>query len=146
MKIMVIYDSTFGNTKTIADTIAKELGNDVQALSVSDLKENSLDGIEFLVVGSPIIAWKPSERMGMFLSNIPQGRLKGVKAAAFDTRVKLFIHGDAVEKIALALTEAGAEMIGESNMFYVKGKEGPLYKGETEKAIQWAKKLRSIMR
>ena len=66
MKIMVIYDSTFGNTKTIADTIAKELGNDVQALSVSDLKENSLDGIEFLVVGSPIIAWKPSERMGMF--------------------------------------------------------------------------------
>lgn len=142
MKALVIFDTNFGNTKMIAETIAKELGNDTKAISVSDFNIKDLEGIELFVVGSPIIGWRPSERMGKFLDSLTKDQLKGIKATAFDTRVKLFIHGDAAGKISKKLDEAGAEIIAKPMAFFVKGKEGPLLDGEIEKAIQWAKRLK----
>lgn len=113
MKALVIFDSNFGNTKIIAETISRELGKDVKVLSVSDFNIKELEGIELLVVGSPIIAWRPSEKMGKFLAGLSSGQLKGLKAATFDTRVKLFISGNASKKIAKELKRAGAEIIVE---------------------------------
>jgi len=66
-------------------------------------------------------------------------------AAAFDTRVKLFIHGDAARKLTKALTDAGASIIGGPMAFYVKGSEGPLMDGETERAAAWATDLMATM-
>lgn len=140
MKAIVIYDTNFGNTKIIAETIAAGLGKNVETASVSGFDIKKMKGIELLVVGSPIIGWKPSERMQGFLDKLGKGQLKGVKAATFDTRAKIF-HGDAAKKIALKLEEAGAEIISKPEVFYVKGKEGPLFDGEKEKAAAWAKKI-----
>ncbi|MBI4976926.1 MAG: flavodoxin domain-containing protein [Spirochaetes bacterium] len=145
MKSAVIYDTSFGNTKKIAEVIARELGDGAAAVPVSDFEIASLDNIKLLVVGSPIIAWKPSERMAGFLAKLTPGHLIGKKAAAFDTRVKLFIHGDAVLKITEALKNAGAEMAANPEVFFVHGKQGPLYKGEIEKAVQWARLIKSIV-
>lgn len=142
MKALVIFDTNFGNTKMIAEAIAKELDNDTKAISVSDFNVKDLEGLELIVVGSPIIGWRPSEKMGKFLDSLTKGQLKGIKAIAFDTRVKLFIHGDAAGKISKKLNEAGAEIIAKPMAFFVKGKEGPLFDGEIEKAMQWAKGLK----
>ncbi len=141
MKALVIFDSNFGNTQKIAEAIAEELKT--QAVPVLKVSISELVGLELIVVGSPINAWRPSERMGKFLANLKEGQLKGIKAAAFDTRVKLFIHGDAAKKIAKALENAGAEIIVEPQAFFVKGREGPLLDGEIEKASQWAKSVRT---
>jgi flavodoxin len=140
MKTLIIFDSNFGNTQKIAETIAKEF--ETQAIPVSKVSIDELGGLDLVVVGSPINAWRPSEKMGKFLANLNKGQLKGVKAAAFDTRVKLFIHGDAAKKISKALENAGAEIIIEPQAFFVKGREGPLLDGEIEKASQWAKLIR----
>jgi flavodoxin len=140
MKTLIIFDSNFGNTQKIAETIAKEF--ETQAIPVSKVSIDELGGLDLVVVGSPINAWRPSEKMGKFLANLNKGQLKGVKAAAFDTRVKLFIHGDAAKKISKALENAGAEVIIEPQAFFVKGREGPLLEGEIEKASQWAKLIR----
>jgi len=40
------------------------------------------------------------------------------------------------------LADAGAEMISEPQPFYVKGKEGPLFEGELEKARDWAVEIK----
>lgn len=141
MKAIIIFDSNFGNTQKIAETIAKEF--ETQAIPVSKASIDELEGLDLIVVGSPINAWRPSDKMGKFLANLNKGQLKGVKAAAFDTRVKLFIHGDAAKKISKALENAGAEIIIEPQAFFVKGREGPLLDGEIEKASQWAKMIRS---
>jgi flavodoxin len=140
MKAIIIFDSNFGNTQKIAETIAKEF--ETQAIPVSKASIDELGGLDLIVVGSPINAWRPSEKMGKFLANLNKGQMKGVKAAAFDTRVKLFIHGDAAKKISKALENAGAEIIIEPQAFFVKGNEGPLLDGEIEKASQWAKLIR----
>jgi flavodoxin len=142
MKSLVIFDSTFGNTGKIAETIAKELGTESRAVSVSDCRATELMGIELIVVGSPIIGWRPSEKMGFFLADLDKGKLKGLRAATFDTRVRKFYHGDAAKKIAQALKKAGAEIIAVPQAFYVQGKEGPLLDGEIEKAVEWAKSIK----
>ncbi len=140
MKTLVVFDSNFGNTQKIAETIAEEF--ETQAVPVSKVSIDELQGLDLVIVGSPINAWRPSEKMGKFLSNLNKGQLKGIKAAAFDTRVKLFIHGDAAKKISKALENAGAEIIVEPHAFFVKGNEGPLLDGEIEKASEWAKLIR----
>jgi len=140
---LVIFDTSFGNTKIIAETIAKELGNDTKAISVIDFNNNELEGTDLLVVGSPIIDWKPSEKMGNFLVSLSKDQLKGFKAATFDTRVKIFFHGDAAKKISQKLKEARAEIIVQPQAFLVKGKEGLLIDGEIEKAIEWVKTIKT---
>jgi flavodoxin len=136
MSSLVLFDSNYGNTKIIADTIAAKLGT--AAVSVAGLDPFSLAGVDLLVVGSPIIGWKPSERMQAFLANLGEGTLRGVKAAAFDTRVRLFIHGDAAGKISHALEKAGARIVARPHGFIVDGRQGPLAHGEVDKAAAWA--------
>ncbi|MFZ3069374.1 MAG: flavodoxin domain-containing protein [Microgenomates group bacterium] len=144
MKILVIYDSTFGNTKTIAETIAKNLHKEAQTKYVLDVSANDLRGVDVLIVGAPIIAWKPSENMFNFLSSLKDGQLKGIKVTSFDTRVKLF-HGDAAKQMLNTLQDTGGQQLTPPQYFYVKGKEGPLFSGEVEKAATWAKTLANLL-
>jgi len=146
IKALVIFDTTFGNTKTIAEAIAKELGNGAKAVQASSVGASELKGLDLLVAGSPIIGWKPSEKMEAFLNSLTKEQLKGVKAVAFDTRVKIFIHGDAARKISERLEAAGAEIVSKPQMFYVKGREGPLFDGEVEKSVEWAKSIKSQLK
>jgi flavodoxin len=142
MKALVVYDSNYGNTKKIAGAIAKEL--ETKAVSVSELGRNELNDIELLIVGSPVNGWRPTEKISKFLSSLYKDQLNGVKVAAFDTRVKLFIHGDAAKKISKGLERAGGKNVTTSQEFIVKGTEGPLLDGETDKAINWAKTLKKL--
>ena len=138
MKTLVIYDSAFGNTKKIAEAIAEGIGAEV--INVSEAKACEMRNYELIIVGSPIQGWRPLASMTNFLSALPKESLKGIKVAAFDTRINIFVHGDAVQKMAKALAAAGAEVVG-TEFFYVKDKEGPIVEGETERAVAWAKSL-----
>jgi flavodoxin len=138
MRARVVYDTNYGNTRTVAEVIARELGRDAAALSVSDITDESLTGVDLLVVGCPINGWRPTEKMQEFLRGVAPGSLTGVRAAAFDTRVKLFIHGDAAAKISQALQAAGATIVAKPQGFIVQGTEGPLAPGQTDKAGAWA--------
>lgn len=143
MKSLVIYDSTFGNTKIIAETISQNLGNDSLVLSISEINEINYQDFDLIIVGSPIIGWRPTIKMQEFLSKLQPNSLKGISATSFDTRVKLFIHGDAANKIATKLTHLGASIITKPHPFYVKVKdqETHLLDGEIEKAKQWSKQI-----
>jgi flavodoxin len=138
MTMLVVFDTTYGNTKIIADTIASRLGNDAMAVPVDRVHSSDFDGVDLLVVGSPIIAWRPSQKIQAFLTTLHEASLTGVRAAAFDTRVRLFIHGDAASKISHALEKAGAQIVAEPRGFIVTGREGPLAEGEVDEAASWA--------
>jgi flavodoxin len=148
---VVVYDSNFGNTAAIAQIIATELartavGQGAAAVSVDDLEPESLAGLTLLVVGSPIIGWRPTEKMQAYLAtltpgSLTPGSLSGVQAAAFDTRVRLFIHGNAAAKISKALEQAGALIVAKPHGFIVEGSEGPLAEGQPEQAAEWARSI-----
>lgn len=142
MKALILYDSTYGNTKSVAETIARSLQSlPAKAVSVKDFRPRDLSADDVLIVGSPIQGWRPTPKITELLAGLAKDGLNGVKAAAFDTRVKLFIHGDAAKKMTAALKQGGAEIISKPMAFYVKGTEGPLLDGESGKAANWAQQL-----
>ena len=155
MKIVVIYDSFFGNTKQIAQTIGNALNenNEVEVLDVSMVLHNQISSIDILIVGSPTRGFRPSENSINFLKSIAKTGLKGVKVAAFDTRLSLpkiksksirFIvktGGYAAKHIAKALQKKGGISVLLPEGFLVAGEEGPLVEGELERASNWAKSM-----
>jgi len=142
MEAVVLYDSNYGNTKTIAETISGSLtGMAAKAVPVTSFNAQELQAGDLLVVGSPINGWRPTARITEALSSLDTDQLRGVRAAAFDTRLHIFIHGDAAKKISKSLREHGAEIIAAPRAFYVQKSEGPLDAGEGEKASQWADAL-----
>jgi flavodoxin len=143
MKALVVFDSAYGNTGEIAQSIGEGIGGDVSVLKVDQVGPHDFETAEFILIGSPTYGGRPSTGIQQLLKIIPVSSVKGKKAAAFDTRleakiVKLF--GFAADKIARELKSKGAILLG-SEGFFVKGKEGPLIDGETERAASWAKEL-----
>lgn len=142
MKAHVLYDSGFGNTRHIAGAIADELAIlHAKAVHVSDFDPGALAAGDLLIVGSPINAWHPTDKVTEMLKALGQRGLDGIKAAAFDTRVKVLIHGDAAKKMTSQLKKAGATIIADPMPFYVEGVEGPLREGEIQKAAAWGQKI-----
>ncbi|MGE5593097.1 MAG: flavodoxin family protein [Betaproteobacteria bacterium] len=155
MKVLIVYDSIFGNTEQIARAIGKALGAtaNVEALRVGDVKPEHLSGLGLLIVGSPTRGFRPTKPIAGFLNSIPQDGLRGVRVSAFDTRistadvrarflnvmVKLF--GYAAKPIADGLEKRGGSLAAPPEGFFVKDTEGPLKDGEIERAAAWARSL-----
>ncbi len=148
MKKLLVYDSYFGNTKQVAQGIANNLA--AKIIKASNVKISDLDKIEMLIIGSPTRGGRASEEVQKFLENIPEGALKNVKVAAFDTRIsekdinfalRILVKtiGYAAPKLADILISKGGELVISPEGFIVKGKEGPLLAGEIERATGWIK-------
>lgn len=142
MKALVVYDSNYGNTKLVAEEVAEHLGNDVRTLSVCDLDVTDMKDVDLLVLGSPINGWRATDKTRDALEKFKEHDFDGVKFTTFDTRVKMFIHGDAKDKLSEMIAEKGGELIAQPQEFYVTGREGPLFEGEIEKAASWAEEIK----
>jgi flavodoxin I len=160
MKAMVIYDSAYGNTERIARAIGGALGSPevVETRRAVEVRPEQLAGLDLLVVGSPTQKFRPLPGVTNFLKAIPQGGLKGVKVAAFDTRftedavdkvrvlaffVRMF--GYAAQPIADRLEKKGGQLAVPPEGFYVADTEGPLLDGESERAAEWAKQIAATL-
>ncbi len=144
MKILIIYDSVFGNTEQIAQAIGNALGSqeDVEILRVSNVKPGQLTGLKLLIVGSPTHGGRPTSAIQDFLNKVSESAIRGINVAAFDTRFStrlVRIFGYAAGRIADSLKRNGGTLILSPEGFFVKGKEGPLKEGELERAASWAK-------
>ncbi len=153
MKVLIVYDSIFGNTEQIALAISNSLGSkeNAETCRVSKMKPEQLNGLGLLIVGSPTRAFRPTKAITNFLKKISSNSLKSVKIAAFDTRistadinsrllnvlVKLF--GYAAKPIADKLEKKGGGLVIPPEGFFVKDSEGPLKDGELKRATDWAK-------
>ena len=151
MKALVVYDSAYGNTESIAKAIVGACK--ATTLRPGEVKPEHLEGLDLLVVGSPTQAFQSLSSIKAFLKNLPAGSLKGVKVASFDTRmdvkqvgnrfltflVRLF--GYAAEPIMSTMVKKGGVRTVAPIGFIVSDKEGPLLDGEIERAIQWATEL-----
>jgi flavodoxin I len=147
MKVLVIYDSLHGNTGKIARAIAGALGEDIQAVRVDEAKPEELSSYDLLFIGSPTQGGRFTETMKEFIEKIPDGALKNVSVAAFDTRAKakwVKIFGYAAGRIGEELEEKGGNLIAPPEPFYVKGTKGPLQDGEVERAAAWGKSLAEV--
>ena len=152
MKVLVVADSAFGNTWTLAGTIGDAFGNDARALRPGQVQSGDMVGVELLIVGSPTQGGQPLPVVTGWLRRLPKGALTGMDVAAFDTRVAaadqafavrmlVSVIGYAAPKLAKQLVARGGHPIAPPEGFFVDGKQGPMKPGELERASAWAKAL-----
>jgi hypothetical protein len=165
MRIVVVYESMFGNTKTIGELIAEGLREaaEVNVGSVDELSPAEALDAALLVAGGPthahgmarpnahqsVAKMDPHHKYGPvlpgreslrgWLERLPSG---GAMAAAFDTRFDKpkWLTGSAAEKIARRMRGKGYSVIG-AQSFFVETTGGPLADGERERAIAWGRGL-----
>jgi hypothetical protein len=168
MRTVIVYESMFGNTRLIAQAIAKGLdAQDVRVLGVTEADETALHDVDLVVVGGPTQAWsmsRPSTRRGapLYVRKPDSGLVlepnadtgPGVRewlgtvgrinaqAAAFDTRIAspVLFTGRASKAVARHLRRHGFTVILPPESFLVD-KKSHLLSGELERACAWGKRI-----
>ena len=152
MKGIVVYDTSSGNTKKIAETIAetlKESAIDVDLFYVKDVKKLSAKDYNFFVLGSPTKFGTMSFTVKSFLGKLKSEEWLNKPFAAFDTENPENVEKaraenkewSAAEKIADKLKEKKMNQLLPVLKALVLGWKGPLVEGEIERAKIYAKDL-----
>ena len=144
MKVLVVYDSVYGNTEQIARAIGGAIANDVQILHAKDIKSSELQGIDLLIAGAPTQGGRPTQAMQDFQKRVSESDIKGMNIATFDTRISakwVGIFGYAAGRIAKNLKKKGSVLLVDPEPFFVEGTQGPLKEGELERAAAWTQEV-----
>ena len=124
MRALVVYDSIVGNTEAIARAIAVRLEatGPVRLSAAADAVPLHVAGVDLLVVGGPTHRHGVSEAMQTFLDGVPRGALRGMAAAAFDTRYPgaRWLTGSAAVEIARVLKKKGARLVAGPESFFMQ--------------------------
>jgi hypothetical protein len=155
-RAVVLYESLFGNTETIAKAIADGLGESCEVtLGHFGDVPGAVEGADLIVLGGPTHGWgmtKPQSRRQ------PGGQIYevgvrewleaarpglGKAAAAFDTRFDKprWMTGSAAARIGRELERLGYRMAMGPESFFVLHTGGPLKEGEQERAKRWGSEL-----
>jgi menaquinone-dependent protoporphyrinogen IX oxidase len=146
-KGIVIFDTSYGNTRTIAETISetlKESGIQVDAFYVKEVKKLGAKDYDFLVLGSPTKFGTMSFAIRFFLGKLKREEWMNKPFAAFDTENPENIErkeGSAAEKIAEKLRDRQMSQLLPVLKAVVLGWKGPLQEGEIERTQEYAREL-----
>jgi menaquinone-dependent protoporphyrinogen IX oxidase len=152
MKGIVVFDTSYGNTKRIAETISetlKESGIQVDVFYVKEVKKLSVKDYDFLVLGSPTKFGTMSFAIRFFLGKVKREEWMNKPFAAFDTENPENIEreeGSAAEKIAEKLKEKQMNQLLPVLKAVVLGWKGPLQEGEIERVKEYAGELAVILK
>ncbi len=169
MRALVVYESMYGNTHTIADSIATGLrsAGEVRVIPVAEATAELMAWADLVVVGGPThvhgmtratsrrgaveAAAKPDSRVTLdpdaqgaglrdWLAAL--GQAKGKEAAAFDTRVSgpALLTGRASSGIASELRHHGFTLVVEPESFLVD-RDNALVVDEPDRAIRWGERV-----
>ena len=161
MHALVVYESMYGNTRLIAEAVARGLTAhakvDTTEVAVAP-KEIPAD-IDLLVVGGPTHAFsmsRPSTRedarrdgaIGTAATGIREWidglgpQRPPIRVATFDTKVaKPRLPGSAARSALRKLRRLGFTPVAPARTFLVEGKSGPLLSGQEDAATGWGEKL-----
>jgi menaquinone-dependent protoporphyrinogen IX oxidase len=140
MNILVTYATRHGNTRRIAEAVAGalEARGDVRLVPIEELKTIGAD-IDLFVVGGPTEGHGMTRPVVEFFDRLAPEALRGIPAAAFDTRLNWprLLSGSAAAGIAERLRQEGARPLEPEGSFLVSRKP-ELEPGELERASGWA--------
>src|SRR4030043_628865 len=143
MKGVVIFDTSYGNTKTIAEAITetlKESKIEVDLFYVKDVKKLSAKDYTFLVLGSPTKFGTMSFTVKSFLGKLKSEEWMNKPFAAFDTENPENVEKARLENKEWSAAEKIADKLRKKKMnqllpvlkALVLGQKGPLVEGEGE--------------
>ncbi len=149
MKGIVIYDTSSGNTKKIAETITetlRESGIENDIFYVKDVKKLSAKEYNFMILGSPTKFGTMSFAVKSFLGKIKGEEWMNKPFAAFDTENPENVEKARIENKEWSAAQKIAEKLKDKKMnelqpvlkALVIGWKGPLVEGEIERTKTFA--------
>jgi Flavodoxin len=166
-RALVVYESMFGCTESVARAVAdglEEGGFSTRLEEVRNAERPDRRGFDLLVVGAPTHAFslsRPSTRAdAVRQGGRPEAAEVGLRewitgigdeggrhrpAAAFDTRVTKVRHlpKAASTRAAHLLARRSFELVERPAPFFVADLKGPLLDGELDRARAWGRRLAS---
>ena len=150
MKVVIVYETKFGNTKLAAEAIGEGLGeegHDVLVKHVKEINVEEVKDVDMIVIGSPTYVGRPARSISKFINKLSEINIEGKSIASFDTNisgVEGFLR-KAVFKMEKQITKKipGVKKAMDGLQVGVRGIKGPLKDGELEKCKEFGKKLAS---
>lgn len=144
LRLLVVFDSTYGNTELIAKSIGCALDGEIKLVRATELDPTDIEKADVLIIGSPTHGGRPTPEIQRAIDGISDQLIKGMNVVAFDTRFSsrmVRVFGYAADRIASSIEARGGKLVSPPEAFFVVGKKGPLREGELERAANWAKEI-----
>lgn len=144
MKVFVVYDSKYGNTKVVAENILEGLkqvdGIEADIGYAKDVDIQRLTGYDALILGAPNHMANPSRTMKKFVDKLAELELKAKSVVIFGTYSGRLRNNDrAVKKLEKIVEKKlpNLKLTSPSLSVKVNGVTGPLFEGESAKCIDF---------
>jgi len=145
-KVIVVYETGYGNTKQVAETIIEGI-NEIQRIETVLKEPKHMEPTEVLdydviLIGSPNHFGGPTRGIKKFIDKLGKLPLKEKMFAVFDT----YIKGDfekAVKKMEKRINEKvpGLKQMVPGLSIKVQGMKGPILEEELPKCKDFGKKI-----
>ncbi len=152
VKVIVVYESKYGNTKRVAEIIIEGI-REVQEgeTALNQVKDVDLDKIaeyDVILIGSPNHYGGPTKGISEFIDKLEKLDLKGMHFAVFDTHLGKGFFGKAARKMEKRINEKvpGLKRIGPILSIAVQGSKGPIIEGELSKCKEFGKRIATQFR
>jgi len=145
-KVIVVYESKYGNTKLVAETIVEGM-REVEGIEtvLSELKEvdlNKIPDYDVILIGSPNHFGGPTRGVKKFIDKLGKLTLKGKLFAVFDTYLGKDFE-KAVNKMEKRINEKvpGLKQMAPGLSIKVQGIKGPILEAELPKCKEFGNKI-----
>jgi len=144
-KAVISYQSVYGNTKQVAESIAegmREAGVEAALHDVKGFDAGTLKDYDAILVGSPNHVGGATIAMRKFIGKLGKLKLEGKWVAAFDTYGGS-AHAQALKKMSesLAHSAPGMRLVTPGLSVKVMGMKGPIAEGELPRCREFGKSL-----
>ena len=145
-RIMIVYETKYGNTKLVAETIAEGLreveGTEVVVSELKEVDLNKMPDYDAILVGSPNHVGGPTWGIKKFIGKLGKLPLEGKSFAAFDTYLGKSSE-QAMKKMEKRIGEkvSGSKLVAPGLSIRVKGMRGPISEGELPKCKEFGNKI-----
>jgi len=148
VRVFVVYDTKYGNTKLAAESILKgsrEIeGIEAEIGYVKEVDVGKVVDYDVIVLGGPNHMGRPSRTMKKFVDKLAEVDLKASAVAVFGTYAGRVREADrAVKKMEKLVTKKvpSLNLISPSLSVRVNGVTGPIVEGELPKCVAFGKKI-----
>ena len=152
VKVIVVYESKYGNTKLVAETIVEGM-REVQGVEtvLNELKEADLNKIaeyDVILIGSPNHYGGPTKSVSEFIDKLEKLNLEGRHFAVFDTYLGKGFFEKAAKRMEKKINEKapGLKQISPVLSIAVQGSKSPIVEGELPKCKEFGKKMATQLR
>lgn len=148
VKVFVVYDSKYGNTKQAAESIVEGIeavtGIETAVGYAKDIDPAKLAAYDAIVIGAPNHMGRPSRTMRKFVDRLTELNMKGKDVVVFGTYAGKERAVDRAEKKLETIVKnklPNLNLISPGLSVRVNGITGPIVEGELPKCVDFGKKI-----